>query len=254
MYTFSAFLHLSFNACRGRPVSQHTSGASPLELVTPRLAMVRCPRCSLHNSIKLLNLIMVFFAIGIIIYSLWLDKKWHQFFSELHPASPPPKPWFIYTCSGVGIAVCLSTLCGYMAVNSISNYTICSYIFIGCCLLFLEVAVIVIVFFKMDLLAQIASSIDECHKKIESFLRFHMNAVALSVIFWAARMESRIDFNQSNATRFTQSFLVPNFPESETSRQSFTRYEILPQQIEQGALLSYIRKIRERFQRRNNTH
>ncbi|XP_058001781.1 uncharacterized protein LOC110644139 isoform X3 [Hevea brasiliensis] len=234
MYTFSAFLHLSFNACRGRPVSQHTSGASPLELVTPRLAMVRCPRCSLHNSIKLLNLIMVFFAIGIIIYSLWLDKKWHQFFSELHPASPPPKPWFIYTCSGVGIAVCLSTLCGYMAVNSISNYTICSYIFIGCCLLFLEVAVIVIVFFKMDLLA--------------------MNAVALSVIFWAARMESRIDFNQSNATRFTQSFLVPNFPESETSRQSFTRYEILPQQIEQGALLSYIRKIRERFQRRNNTH
>ncbi|KAJ9183486.1 hypothetical protein P3X46_007331 [Hevea brasiliensis] len=202
--------------------------------VTPRLAMVRCPRCSLHNSIKLLNLIMVFFAIGIIIYSLWLDKKWHQFFSELHPASPPPKPWFIYTCSGVGIAVCLSTLCGYMAVNSISNYTICSYIFIGCCLLFLEVAVIVIVFFKMDLLA--------------------MNAVALSVIFWAARMESRIDFNQSNATRFTQSFLVPNFPESETSRQSFTRYEILPQQIEQGALLSYIRKIRERFQRRNNTH
>lgn len=32
---------------------------------------------------------------------------------------------FIYTCLGVGIAVCLSTLSGCMVANCISNYTLC---------------------------------------------------------------------------------------------------------------------------------
>ncbi|OAY54302.2 tetraspanin-19 isoform X3 [Manihot esculenta] len=178
--------------------------------VKEKLAMIiECPRCCLYYSIKLVNLIMLFFGIAIIIYSLWLDKKWHQFFSQLHPTSPPPFPWFIYTCLGVGIVVFLSTLCYYIAFNSISNYTICAYIFIACCLLFLEVAVIVIIFFKMDVVA--------------------MNAVALSVIFWAAGMEPRTGCNQSNVVSgFTQSFLVPNFPEpDDASTQLFRRCEIL---------------------------
>ncbi|XP_021606843.1 tetraspanin-19 isoform X2 [Manihot esculenta] len=160
--------------------------------VKEKLAMIiECPRCCLYYSIKLVNLIMLFFGIAIIIYSLWLDKKWHQFFSQLHPTSPPPFPWFIYTCLGVGIVVFLSTLCYYIAFNSISNYTICAYIFIACCLLFLEVAVIVIIFFKMDVVAQIASIIDECHKKIESFLTFHLKISRLIVLLISAAQEKK---------------------------------------------------------------
>lgn len=56
-----------------------------------------------------------------------------------------------------------------------------------------------------------------------------MNAVALSVIFWAAGMEPRTGCNQSNVVSgFTQSFLVPNFPEpDDASTQLFRRCEIL---------------------------
>ncbi|XWS70337.1 hypothetical protein CRYUN_Cryun03dG0039300 [Craigia yunnanensis] len=57
---------------------------------------------------------------------------------------------FIYTCLGVGIAVCLSTLFSYMVSNCISSSILCIYIFSICSLLFLEVAVIDTIFFKYD--------------------------------------------------------------------------------------------------------
>ncbi|KAB2629602.1 eukaryotic translation initiation factor 3 subunit L-like [Pyrus ussuriensis x Pyrus communis] len=86
--------------------------------------MVGSARLCLHNSMRALNLFVNVCGVGVIIYSLWLIKKWQVGVSELPPVSHVPKPWFIYTCLGMGIAVCLSTLCGHMVANSISSFTL----------------------------------------------------------------------------------------------------------------------------------
>ncbi|MBA0869114.1 hypothetical protein Goshw_023338 [Gossypium schwendimanii] len=131
---------------------------------------------------------MNFLGIAIIVYSLWLQKKWNTGVAQLVSFPSIPNPWFIYTCFGVGIAVCLSSLFSFIASNCISTSILCIvsfalasdfslflviiisqiydfgpstirklmfspyklYIFSVCSLLFLEIAVIVTIFFKND--------------------------------------------------------------------------------------------------------
>jgi hypothetical protein len=60
--------------------------------------MVRCTRCFLHRSMRVVNLIVNICGIGMIIYSLWLLKKWQDGIAQLPaPLSSLPRPWyFIY--------------------------------------------------------------------------------------------------------------------------------------------------------------
>ncbi|CAB4266510.1 unnamed protein product [Prunus armeniaca] len=83
--------------------------------------MVGCTRCCVHTSMRAVNLFVNLCGVGVIIYSLWLIKKWQVGVSELPSVSYIPKPWFIYTCLGVGMAVCLSTLCGHIVAHRSSS-------------------------------------------------------------------------------------------------------------------------------------
>ncbi|XP_050266033.1 tetraspanin-19-like isoform X1 [Quercus robur] len=190
--------------------------------------MARCRRCFLHNSIRAVNLIVNICGVGMIIYSLWLLKKWQDGVAYLPSVSLLPRPWFIYTCLGVGIAVCLSTLAGCMVANCISNYTLCIYIVSICSLLFLEVAVLVTIFFKMDWAEELAKYIDENHTEFKTFVLFHLRmcrsilimilvpqlcVIVLAIILWAIGTEPRTQGGYLNISDFNHSFLVtPNSP------------------------------------------
>ncbi|KAG5225371.1 tetraspanin [Salix suchowensis] len=136
--------------------------------------MARCARCCLRNLIKIVNLAMLLCGAGMIIYSLWLQKKWDESIAEFPRSSSPLKPWFIYTLLGVGIVVCLSTIGGYIITNCISNSTLCFYIVAICCLLFLEVAVIVAIFFKIDWGKQISTYTGQKNTDFEILVSIHV--------------------------------------------------------------------------------
>ncbi|KAB2077475.1 hypothetical protein ES319_A06G102900v1 [Gossypium barbadense] len=154
--------------------------------------MTRCSRCCLHYSMKIVNLIMNFLGIAIIVYSLWLQKKWNIGVAQLLSFPSIPNPWFIYTCFGVGIAVCLSSLFSFIVSNCISTSVLCTYIFSVCSLLLLEIAVIVTIFFKNDW-----SSV---------------GVIALAIILWRVGIERISEREQSGIGDFTTSFLVGTGP------------------------------------------
>lgn len=111
--------------------------------------MEYCIRCRLRLAMKIVNVGLAFFGIGMIIYSLWLLKRWKEAVAELVSISPFPKPWFVYTCLGLGIIVCLSTLVGHMAANRISVTTLSIYILSACCIILLQLGMILAFFFNM---------------------------------------------------------------------------------------------------------
>ncbi|XP_062097413.1 uncharacterized protein LOC133803399 isoform X2 [Humulus lupulus] len=174
--------------------------------------MIRWGRCCLHHSMRVANLFVNLCGVAMIIYSLWLLKKWKLGVSHLPIVLYIPKPWFIYACLGVGIAICLSTLFGHIVTNSTNNYILCIYIFSICSLLFLQFGVVISVFFKIDwdvvrliisqncilhqiklylnpfihmyvfVLQQFSKYIDEYHTGFMSFVIFHLNMCRLIVI------------------------------------------------------------------------
>ncbi|KAK6912714.1 hypothetical protein RJ641_022315 [Dillenia turbinata] len=196
--------------------------------------MIRCTRCCLHCSMKIVNTVVNLCGIGMIIYSLWLLKKWFEGVAELGSPVPLPRPWFIFTCLGVGMVVCLSTLTGYMVYNCMSNHSLAIYILSICSLLSLQVAVIVTVYFKMDWASEIDKYIDDKHKYFERFINFHLmlcryimvmvaavqaNVVLLAAILWFVGTEPRIHCHTSEppspSLRF--SFLIgPDSPSQES--------------------------------------
>ncbi|KAF9662215.1 hypothetical protein SADUNF_Sadunf18G0030100 [Salix dunnii] len=201
--------------------------------------MARCARCCLHNSIRIVNLVMLLCGIGMIIYSLWLQKKWDESIVEFSLSPSPLKPWFIYTFLGVGIIVCLSTIGGYIIGNCISNSTLCFYIVAICCLLFLEVAVIVAIFFKID------------WGKI--------SAVILAAILLAAGTEPRTHLQEADTSVLNQSFLMPaespGFAESsgQVCRRCGTVLSPRGENAPRG-LFSRIKSVLRRFQRTNTVY
>ncbi|KAB2077476.1 hypothetical protein ES319_A06G102900v1 [Gossypium barbadense] len=152
--------------------------------------MTRCSRCCLHYSMKIVNLIMNFLGIAIIVYSLWLQKKWN-----------------------IGVAQLLS-------FPSIPNPCVCS-------LLLLEIAVIVTIFFKNDWSSLISKYIDENHEYFKNFVVFHekmcrlitllilvpqVGVIALAIILWRVGIERISEREQSGIGDFTTSFLVGTGP------------------------------------------
>ncbi|KAF8035814.1 hypothetical protein BT93_C1746 [Corymbia citriodora subsp. variegata] len=189
--------------------------------------MARCARCCVHSSMRAMNVIVNICGVGMIVYSLWLEKMWDEGVTMLPNVDNLPLPWFIYTCLGVGIAVCFSTLLGYTVANCIGNSSLCIYIITLLSLLFLEATVLVLIFFKMDWTKLIAEYIDEHHEKFKIFVIFHLKmcrlivllilmlqiiVIVFAVILWAIGTGPRT--NQTPDVRsLRQSFLVwPNLP------------------------------------------
>lgn len=161
-----------------------------------------------------------------IIYSLWLLKKWSEGISYLVSPSQVPQPWFIYTCLGVGIVVCLSTLCGHMVANCISSSILCIYIIFIASLLLFQVAAIVLMIFKINWELEIVAYIDQSHKEFLSFVKFHVAlcrlisifilvaqvcAVAIALVLWAIKVRLRnhcLCLDTPDPPNIRQSFLV----------------------------------------------
>ncbi|XP_075642512.1 tetraspanin-19-like isoform X2 [Castanea sativa] len=157
--------------------------------------MTWCRRCCLHSSIRAVNLIVNICGVGMIIYSLWLLKKWHDGVADLPSVSFLPRPCFQYVVS------------------------ICS-------LLFLEVAVLVTIFFKMDWAEELTKYIDENHTEFKTFVIFHIKmcrailimilvpqlcVIVLAITLWAIGTEPRTQGGYLNISDFNHSFLVtPN--------------------------------------------
>lgn len=186
--------------------------------------MTKCARCCLRNSIRIVNLMMLLCGTGIIIYSLWLEKKWDQGIAEFPHRQSPLTPWFIFTFLGVGIVVCLSTIGGHIIANCNSNSTLFFYIFAICCLLSLEATMVVAIFFKMDWGKKISAYTGEKNTNFEMFILTHVkisraitililvaqsSVVVLAAILWAVGSEPRTHFLEVDTSVFIQSFLVP---------------------------------------------
>ncbi|XVE71053.1 hypothetical protein DITRI_Ditri10aG0119100 [Diplodiscus trichospermus] len=221
--------------------------------------MTRCVRCCLHYAMKIVNLIMNFLGIAIIVYSLWLQKKWNDASAELPSHPSLPVPWFIYTCLGLGIAVCLSTLFSYVVSNYISNSILSIYIFSVCSLLFVEVAVIFTVFFKYDWSWLISKYIDERHKDFRKFVIFHekmcqliaimilvpqISVIALAIILRAVGIERIAQNRHSEIPDFTRSFLVgTGSGVLNNTRLICSRCEVLRTGNPRQSLLSYVKRV-----------
>ncbi|XP_039044295.1 tetraspanin-19-like [Hibiscus syriacus] len=185
--------------------------------------MARCSWCCLHYSLKTVNLIMTFLGIAMIVYSLWLQKMWNLGAAQLPSYPSLRKPWFVYTCLGVGMALCLRTLFGYIVANCINSNILCFYIISICSLLFLEVAVIVTIFFKYDWFSLFSKYIDERHEDFKTFIVFHeeicqliaililspqVSVVALAIVLWSVGIERISERRHLEIPDFTTSFLV----------------------------------------------
>ncbi|XP_057957376.1 tetraspanin-19-like [Malania oleifera] len=223
--------------------------------------------CCLHSSLRTVNFIVNVFGVGMIVYSLWLLKKWKEGIAELPSMFSLPHPWFIYTCLGVGIVVCLSTLSGHMVANCISNSILCIYIVSIYSLLFIQIGVIVTIFFKIDWESQLTKYIDEHHEKFQRFIIFHLKMCRLIVllvvvaqvnvgvpanILWAVGTEPRPRSDLPNPPALDQSFLViPNSPLPVDLSQNNRKFDVSPGGNTPRSFLSQIHQfLRMQIQRR----
>ncbi|CAL5440555.1 unnamed protein product [Camellia sinensis] len=180
-------------------------------------------RYCLYNSMRIVNVIVNLFGVGIIIYSLWLLKKWNNGVSLLPSIRDLPRPWFIYVCLGIGIVVCLSTLSGHMVANCINKSTLAVYIVSIFSVLLIQVGVIVTILFRIDWESQIIKYIHGHYKEFKSFVLFHIvlcrliailvlvaqtSVVVLAAILWAVGGEPTIQSRNTDPLDITQSFLT----------------------------------------------
>ncbi|XP_054798522.1 tetraspanin-19-like [Prosopis cineraria] len=117
------------------------------------------------------NLIVTLYGVGIILYCLWFLKTWQEKTVGL-PFSATPL--FIHICLAIGIALCLGTTCGCVVANWFSDWMLSIYIVIICCLVALEIAVVVIIFITMDWVAKVNEIIDTKHSEFRIFILFHV--------------------------------------------------------------------------------
>ncbi|XP_077219564.1 tetraspanin-19-like [Tasmannia lanceolata] len=151
--------------------------------------MIRCTRCCLNQSLRIVNIVVNFCGAVIIIYSLWLLKKWGEAVAELGSSSAPPKPWFVYTCLVVGIVMCLSMLFGHTVANGANGINVNAlsmYILAICFILLLQVGLVVVILFKMNWEATISEYSDGKHNRFKNFLILHLlicRLIGISALF-----------------------------------------------------------------------
>ncbi|RXH72649.1 hypothetical protein DVH24_012333 [Malus domestica] len=239
--------------------------------------MVISARCCLSNSMRVLNL---FVNSSSTAFGSPRNGKLESLSSLLSQLSLSP---------GMGIAVCLSTLCGHIVAHSVSSFILFIvsflYIIFVFCLLCLEVGVIVSIFFRMDWEVQFAKYIDEDHTPFKKFLRFHLNmcriivqktpfftqfrtlsepldhhnfsnltikATVLGIILWAIGSEPRTEhFNSSDVTNFRYSFLAaPTQSLQDISRHGFRNYEVSSPEFESPPRPSLFSNVQRFFRMR----
>ncbi|XP_044463924.1 tetraspanin-18-like [Mangifera indica] len=228
--------------------------------------MAICTRCCLLTSLKIVDIFTNLFAVGMIVYALWLQKKWNESVAELPPTAYLPRPWFIQSCLAVGMAVCLTTLFGHMVANCINNSILCIYILIFSSLVFIEVFVVIAVFFRMDWESLIAEHTYEHYKVFSSFVVFHLkmcqlivllilvpqiNIIALALLLWAIGIDPRSTRNNPEMRVVIQSFLVgPSSPLPDESRQTCNSCENALEEYTHQSFWSFFKaELRMRFQR-----
>ncbi|KAK9102699.1 hypothetical protein Sjap_019953 [Stephania japonica] len=137
--------------------------------------MVKCIKCFLRSLIRAINLAVILLGIAMIIYSLWLLKRWFTGFKDISSASTFPTPWFIYVCLGVGIVVCLSMLGGHVVANKISFRILFAYIVAVCFILLIQAGLIVWIFINMNWEAKIAEYVSMDDEDFKNFLDFQIS-------------------------------------------------------------------------------
>ncbi|KAI4380916.1 hypothetical protein MLD38_007049 [Melastoma candidum] len=234
--------------------------------------MAKCARCCLHSTLRGVNMVVNLFGVGMVIYSLWLEKKWDDGVSSLTTTTDLPRPWFIYTCMGVGIAVCLSMVGGYIVSNCLSHSSLCIYIISLVSILFVEVAVLVMIFFRADWEKLITEYIDEEHEEFEDFVIFHYTmcrlivitiavlqvvVIAFAVILWVVGTAPRSLNRAPQPPTFRQSFLVTPISTTmieESNQASCQDCGILCSNVWQENFVTYFKGIiTARFQRVTNS-
>nr|XP_010920394.1 tetraspanin-19 [Elaeis guineensis] len=185
--------------------------------------MVYCPRCWLHHGIRVVNLVVNFFGMGMIVYSLWLLKLWWEGFVEVGVSSSSlPRPWFIYAFLGLGIIFCFNALIGHIVSNCINTIALSIYILFICSILLLQIVVTAVIFFKIDWQSAISKYVDG--NIFKNILTFHLNAcrlisittilaqvnvLVLAIVLWALGPQPRNHCGSLATPNLRYSFLVP---------------------------------------------
>ncbi|XP_030452452.1 tetraspanin-19-like [Syzygium oleosum] len=220
--------------------------------------MARCARCCIRSSMRAMNVIVNLCGVAMIIYSLWLEKMWDDGVALLPSVANLPRPWFIYTCLGVGIAVCLSMVFGHAVANCIGNSSLCIYIITLLSLLFLEATVLVLIFFKMNWEKLISEYIDKHNEKFKTFVVFHLKmcrlivililmlqiiVIVFAVILWAVGTGPRTD-QTPDVRSLRQSFLVwPSSPALVENSENCRRCGELNSRNPLRNLVSYLKGV-----------
>ncbi|TXG62035.1 hypothetical protein EZV62_013398 [Acer yangbiense] len=174
--------------------------------------MTRCARCCLHKSMRIVNLVTNLFGVAIIIYSLWLQKKWNQGVAELSTTSYLPTPWMDWQV---------------LITKYIDSYHS-------------KFKTFVVFHLKMCQLITIIVLVPQ------------INVIALALILWGigTRTQPRADSN-SDLSSIIQSFLEsPNMPMPEGSSQTCNNCEHLNVGNQPESFWSYTNSLfRARFWR-----
>ncbi|CAN6441645.1 unnamed protein product [Victoria cruziana] len=136
--------------------------------------MVNRSRRCLHYAVRTVNVIISFIGVLMIIYSLWVLKKWKAVeTAEGSSEYDLLYPWFIFAFLAIGISVFFSMLCGNVVANSINVFLLISYVVFVCSILFLQVGVVILIFFK-DWVAEINEGYAGQYSEFEGFVTFHL--------------------------------------------------------------------------------
>ncbi|GAB2284852.1 hypothetical protein Dimus_019305 [Dionaea muscipula] len=198
-----------------------------------RMRRIGCSRSCLRRSLRVVNILVNMCGVGMIIYSIWLLKKWDEGVSQLPPESRSslPRPWFILVSLAVGIIICLSTLFGHMVANCDSKSVLSIYVISIFSLVLLQGGVIIAIFFKMDLASQLVKYIDDEHKSFKSFIMFHLymcrvisimalvaqiSVVLLAVTLWIVGTEPAV---RHDVPDLKHSFLISDDDDEEEEEE-----------------------------------
>ncbi|RWR72145.1 tetraspanin-19-like protein [Cinnamomum micranthum f. kanehirae] len=110
--------------------------------------MVGVMRSCLRSLLKLMNSIIGMVGTGMILYSLWMIRLWHQHLDG--GGSISQIPWFIYTFLGLGISLCLITCSGHIAAETANGHCLSCYMVFVFLVVLLEAAVTADVFLNRN--------------------------------------------------------------------------------------------------------
>ncbi|RXH91843.1 hypothetical protein DVH24_020866 [Malus domestica] len=171
--------------------------------------MVGSARLCLHNSMRAVNLFVNVCGVGVIIYSLWLIKKWQVGVSELPPVAHVPKPWMDWEVQ--------------FSKYIDEHHTL----------------------FKNFL----TFHLNMCRLIVVLILIPQIKAIVLAIILWAIGSEPRADqCNYSDVTNFTYSFLAaPTQSLLDISRHGFRNYEVSSREFENPPRPSFVSNVNKFF-------